>query len=156
MSDAAEAHLAYGYNLGSPGNGGWKLAGADEYGDYEFPWSDGGYQIAEHAAEMLVNATGFVDIEGESRSARCSRRREIELALPVRVERSGHHDVPGYVLLVDGTHKSVEWTDAMTLDPAELGASRPEWDAQLAAALKALGITPTQDGPKWLVFPSYG
>ena len=44
------------------------------------------------------------------------------------------------------------------LDPAEL-TIRPVaegWDAKVVTALTALGITPTQDCPKWLVYPSYG
>jgi hypothetical protein len=75
MSDAAEANLAYGYNLGSPGNDGWKLLGASEWGSYEFPWSDGGYDFGAHVERLIANP----DLE---------------------VMRSGHHDVPGYVLVI--------------------------------------------------------
>jgi hypothetical protein len=74
------------------------------------------------------------------------------------VERSGHYDVPGYVLLGAGSLRSVEWTDVLELDlDAMHGRPFPmDWDRMLAEALAALGITPLQDGPKWLVFPSYG
>jgi hypothetical protein len=30
------------------------------------------------------------------------------------------------------------------------------WDVQLATALSALDLKPTQDRPRWLVFPFYG
>jgi hypothetical protein len=52
----------------------------------------------------------------------------------------------------------VEWSDTMALDLPVLNA-RPldeGWPGKLLIVLEMLGLTPTQDGPKWLVFPSYG
>ncbi|WP_426513143.1 hypothetical protein ACPPVO_22455 [Dactylosporangium sp. McL0621] len=59
------------------------------------------------------------------------------------------------MLIASGSEREACNADVLLLDPAELAADRPDWDAALAAALDALGITPNQGGPAWLVFPSY-
>lgn len=71
---------------------------------------------------------------------------------------AGHYDYSGYVLCAEGSERSAAWAETMELDPALLAAPQPEWDARLNAAAVVLdGLTDlTSDGPRWLVFASYG
>lgn len=155
MGDSPYAHLAYGYNLGGK-EGGWKLQGADEYGTFDFDWTEGGYGFADDVAARLIVAAGFTETREEGKPDWYRRRREAENALGVEVERSGHHEHPGWMLVATGSQRRVEWADAMVLDLRELEHPPNEWFEHLTAAVETLGITPTQDWPKWLVFPSYG
>ncbi len=69
---------------------------------------------------------------------------------------SGTEDSSGGIL-VAGEGPDAYW-GAEPVDVAEL-ATRPAaegWDGRLVAAIAVLGVTPTQDQPRWLVFPSYG
>jgi hypothetical protein len=137
MGSTARAELAYGYDLGSSED--FKAAERDEYGGPKLPW-------------LPVDEDGDPDYEdlGE----------EFEKAIAgldgVAIEYSGHADNPGLVLIARGSEQSVQWADVMVLDFAKLEHPPIEWFDRLTAAIEALGITPTQDWPRWLVFPSYG
>ena len=137
MGSTPRAHLAYGYDLGYIED--FKATERDEYGGPELTWlgEDGGSWDFGARVESVLEAA---DVRG------------------VELEFSGGDDLPGWVLTATGSKRSVAWSEAMELEPAEMIAqpNRGLWNTKLADALSALGITPTQDGPKWLVFPSYG
>lgn len=171
MGMSASAHLAYGYDLGSGED--FKAAERDEYDAPKLPWlptdedGDCDYsEFGEKVEERLLAATGFVEIPWEvrkdydegSRRAYYSARAEAGKRHGVEVAYSGHADYAGWLLIAEESERSVEWAAAMTVDLNELTnrPSRDGWDARLSDALATLGITPTQDGPKWLIFPSYG
>ncbi|GAA2623751.1 hypothetical protein GCM10010399_63770 [Dactylosporangium fulvum] len=155
MGSSPYAHIAYGYNLGGK-EGGWKLAGAAEYGTFDFDWTEGGYAFEQDATDRLIVAAGFTEARDEGKPDWYRRRREVEKGLGVEIQRSGHHEYPGWMLVATGSHKRVEWADAMVLDLFGMEQAPHEWFERCTAAVEALGITPIQDGPRWLVFPSYG
>ena len=137
MGSTPRAHLAYGYDLGYIED--FKAAERDEYGGPKLPWfgdDEGSWDFGARLESVLEDA----GVQG------------------VELEFSGGDDLPGWVLAASGSRRSVAWSEAMELEPAEMipQSNRGLWNTKLADALAALGITPTQDGPKWLVFPSYG
>lgn len=172
MGSNARAHLAYGYDLGTSED--FQAAERGEYGSPKLPWFGAhdeddeteGEGFGECVERILLAATGFVEIPWELRkdydeaakTAYYNAKHEAEKRHGVELAFSGAYDYAGWVLVARGSERSVEWSEVMVVDLDEL-ANRPGyegWDTKLADALTALGITPTQDGPKWLVFPSYG
>lgn len=171
MGMTARAHLAYGYNLGDGED--FKAAERDEYGAPKLAWlptdEDGDCDYSEFAdrvEERLLAATGFVEIpwgrrqhyDEAAKTAYYAAKREAQKQHGVELDFSGHGDYAGWVLIVKGSGRSVEWSEVMALDLDELSGlpTREGWNTKLSGALATLGITPTQDGPKWLVYPSYG
>lgn len=126
MGSCASATLVYGYDLGPLGDIADDLPWFSEY--------DPDLDLAEQAMEQ-IKAAGVSGVD---------------------FDFPGHVDYPGLVLYAKGSARSVDWAQTMALDPALLAASPPEWDARLDAAAAVLGLTPASDGPRWLVFPSYG
>lgn len=135
MGSSPRAHLAYGYDLGTSED--FKAVERGEYGSPDVPWAPDdawAYTFADALEKQLPDARA------------------------VSVEFSGADDSTGWMLVAADSKRTVDWTDALTLDLYEMDG-RPSvagWNTALAEAIEALGITPTQDGPRWLVFPSYG
>lgn len=170
MGSSPRAHLAYGYDLGTSED--FQAAEHGEYGQPKLPWltddDEGGEResFAEGVERLLLAAAGFVEIPWEIRKDydEAARRdyydakHEAEKQHGVELAFSGAYDYAGWMLIAKGSDRSVEWSEAMEVDLDEL-TNRPAyegWDTKLADALTVLGITPTQSGPKWLIFPSYG
>lgn len=172
MGMSADAHLAYGYDLGTGED--FKAAERGEYGYPKLSWfgthdeddETEGDGFGECVERILLASTGFVEIpwdvrkdyNDDARKAYYAAKAEAEKSHGVELAFSGSYDYPGWVLIAKDSERSVEWSEVMAVDLDEL-TNRPAhegWDTKLADALTALGITPTQDGPKWLVFPSYG
>lgn len=169
MGSSPYAHLAYGYDLGSGED--FKAAERGEYGDPKLPWlnDDEGDEregFGEGVERLLLASTGFVEIPWEQRKdydqdARrtyYAAKSEAEKRHGVELDYSGHSDYAGWILIARESERRVEWSEAMTVDLDEL-ETRPAyegWNQKLADALQTLGITPTQNDPKWLVYPSYG
>lgn len=164
MGSNPEACLAYGYDLGTDDDP--QIAERGEYG-FKLDWldnADGKDEDADiHptfpdvAEDRLLASVGFAETDYRVAGYH-DRRRAAQEALGVDIEFSGGHDVPGYILAAVESKRSVQWAETMALDldamrdPARLA----DWDAKLASAVAALGITPKQDQPRWLVFPFYG
>jgi hypothetical protein len=162
MGSSSRAHLAYGYDLGTAED--FKAAERGEYGSPKLPWlpvdEDGDSDYSEFGEEIekrLLASVGFTETNWRAEGYH-DRKRIAEDRIGVELDFSGHSDYAGWVLIAKGSERDVEWSDAMTLDPAELAAlpAHHGWPDQLAAALSALGITPTQTAASWLVYPSYG
>lgn len=150
-----DARLAYGYDLGTMET--FRATPRTEYDSPDLPWLDeDNSDLAEQAKEVLLASVGFTETWERGADGFYERQREAEARLGVEFTFAGSHDYPGFILAATGSAKSVEWTETMALDPAELSLPRPQWDAKLAAALAALGVVPDQGGPRWLVFPFYG
>jgi hypothetical protein len=135
MGSSPRAHLAYGFDLGTAED--FKAAQRGKYGQPDVPWAPDemwAYTFADALVKQLPDPT------------------------VIGVEFSGAEDSTGWMLVVKDSKRTVDWTDALVLDLAAMNA-RPldeGWVGALYVAVETLGITPTQDGPKWLVFPSYG
>jgi hypothetical protein len=162
MGSSPRAHLAYGYNLGSDnrldlrervGDYGRDLA-VDWWISYD-PAGDDDQDVPETSAQIYRRLYGAIP-GAPAVDYDFQRRQPAEDHYGVKLDYPGADGSTGYVLVAIGSVQSVDWDEVMTLDPADLATTRPAWDAKLAAALAVLCVTPIQDGPRWLVFPSYG
>ena len=154
MGSTASAHLAYGFDLGNIDN--FRAAERDEYGGPAPTWysdDEGRPEFAVQLCDALYAATGLAaEGDADRRQSAAEQRYGVEVAF------CGTDEYQGWVLIVTGSERDACNADVLTLDPFVLERTPVDegWDGKLETALKALGITPTQDGPAWLVFPSYG
>ncbi|GAA0493831.1 hypothetical protein Ade02nite_21070 [Paractinoplanes deccanensis] len=158
MGMNVDATLAYGYDLGTDEDP--KFAEKGEYGQPELPWFDSEAEDDDEGekgfVEQMFNHL-YAQIDNPPPAEYDFQRQKIaEEHYGIGVQHSGSHEYTGYILTVPDIQESVDWSDTLALDPAVISEPRPEWDARLATVIRILGITPTQDGLKWLVFPSYG
>lgn len=160
MGSSPDAHIGYGFDLGYAED--FNAAERDEYGSPDLPWFDEEEDdgLSDKAEKLLlVEVAGFTETDWRA-DGYYERKRAAEARVGVEFIHSGglDGDYSGWVLVATGSHRSVEWSETMALDVDSLrdDPAANGWDEKLAGALKALGITPTQDGAKWLVFPSYG
>ena len=158
MGSVARAHLAYGYDLGTADEA--RFAEVDEYGAPALPWFDDEETDEDEGdrgfVEQLFNHLYSLIPDPKPAEYDFERQEAAEEHFGITVEFPGHVDNSGLVLAVANTDRFVSWAETLELDSAEISRLRPEWDTKLTIVLAALGITPTQDSPKWLVFPSYG
>ena len=149
MSQSTDGLLAYGYDLGCSEE--WKVREATgEYGELVLPWyteeddegegGEGG-DFPDAAQKTLRAAGGFT---GDGYDG----RREADERTGVTIETYCSDGYPMYVL----SAKTLEAGRGDIIDATEsLGADRSAWDERLAWALKALGLTPVQEKPAWLL-----
>ena len=161
MGQSTNAILAYGYDLGG-GDDGWKIHQAGEYGELpELDWYDAENEEGDDlmsAGERRLRAeiAGFTEQWHSGNEGYFDRERDADASVGVKIESYCSGEYPMWLLATKII--TVYRGDCKTIDMAEL-AEAPHiqgWDARLAAASQALGITPTQDRPRWLVFPFYG
>jgi hypothetical protein len=164
-----EANLAYGYDLGTYES--FKAAERGQYDQPNLPWFrtenpddpdadvDGPHNEFETALYLtLYQAIPDAPAIEDAYDAEAPVKEHFGVAL----EQSGAEGSFGWILAVlfddDGdTRRTVEWADALPLDLDELAAlpAAGGWDDRLSQVLAVLGITPLQDRPRWLVFPTY-
>jgi hypothetical protein len=154
MGSTASAHVAYGYDLG--GKEDFLAEPRDEYGSPVLPWCNDNSELTEQAEALLLKETGFSETWSDENPGYFQRLAAARQQVGVNFEFSGHADYCGWILIATGSERSVDWAKSMAVDPDQVSRPHAEWDAKLAAALRVLGITPSQAGPRWLVFPSYG
>ncbi|MEV0616129.1 hypothetical protein AB0I81_22640 [Nonomuraea sp. NPDC050404] len=153
MGTSTDAILAYGYDLGE-----WdKIREAGEFGELALPWldddSDDGYR--EQAERHLLNASGFTE-EWTPKSGYFEREEAAKAALGVQFETYCSDSAPMEILaakVVTVARGYCEVLDlpALMTEPAEHG-----WDDKLRWACEALGITPTQERPGWVLVSYWG
>jgi hypothetical protein len=158
MSTSTDAILAYGYDLG--GDDEWKIHEAGEYGELPtLDWydpetdEDGFEEMAER--RLLAEVAGFAETDWRAEGYH-NRKREARARLGVEFDTYCSDECPMYLLAAHVT--TVHRGGIQVMDPADL-ARRPVeqgWDAKLAAALAALGLTPVQDQPRWLLCSYWG
>lgn len=130
MGRSTNALLAYGYDLGGDANG-WKVQETDEYGGLAVDWYD--------------DETGDFREDVEAVLTR---------ALPghgLKLEEHCSDGATSYLLAVDVT--TAYRGDPVVIDFEDLTRTQlaADWDDQLAAGLRALGLTPEQGAPAWLL-----
>lgn len=177
MGSDPEARLAYGHDLG--GGEPWYLAEASgEYGELAVDWYDN-ESYDGFAAQLIARLYALIPDSPPTDWAG-DHDKPVRDHWGIELVRSGDPEAgAGYVLaVVDNgrgrAYSSVEWSETMALDIAELATrpARESWDARLATVMTALGITPVREvegpdapsrprpteptGPRWLVFPYYG
>lgn len=160
MGQSTNGILAYGYDLG--GDDGWKLQGAGEYGELPpLAWYDtdeeSGYGF-QSAAEtrLLAEIAGFTETWSRDNEGYFDREKAAQARVGVELDSYCSGEYPMFLLAAKVI--TVHRGDAETIDIADLAAApaREAWDDKLRAALAALGITPTQEQPKWLLCSYWG
>ncbi|MFC9465187.1 hypothetical protein [Streptomyces coelicoflavus] len=159
MGQSTDALLVYGYHLG--GGDGWELEGLGEYGELPaLPWYDSEDEGDDFqgAAErrLLAQLAGFTEVWQPGSDGYFDREREAKAALGVELETHCSGSYPMYLLIAKGItayRGEVEPIDfaALAAEVEEKGA-----DSKLRAALDALGITPKQPRPGWLLCSYWG
>lgn len=159
MGQSTNAMLVYGYNLG--GEEGWELEGVGEYGelpalDWYDPEAEDGDGFQEAAERrLLAQLVDFTETDW-SADGYFERERAAKTRLGVEFDTYCSCDYPMYLLaakvitVYQGSVKHIDMTD-LAIAPEMNG-----WDENLRAAIQALGITPTQDKPKWLLCSYWG
>jgi hypothetical protein len=145
MGSPVIANLAYGYDIGN----------IDESPIFEATWFDDVDPDTEPVDQLY--AALYAAIPDALPESNVDRRKDAAVEhFGVEIAYCGTDDYSGWVLIAVGSDREACNADTMALDVRELLEGPDLWDGKLAAALTALGVTPTQDWPKWLVFPSYG
>jgi hypothetical protein len=148
------AKLVYGYALGGD-EGGWEVQEAGEYGQWEPDWLNAeNDDLITDAEKVLLASVGFTETDWEAEGY-FDRQRAAEKRLGVTfVPHGGEFSCWALVC-----HEiTVEWGEAAEVDLTSLMAAVGEggWDAKLAAAVEALGATPKQGRPSWLLLAFWG
>ncbi|MEZ7005005.1 hypothetical protein [Streptomyces sp. AD55] len=131
MGRSTNALLAYGYDLGGPDE--WKVQETCQYGGLTVEWHD----EEDDENDFIADAVRRLDAE--------LRGHHIE------IETHCSDGSPSYLLALDVTtaHRGhPESVDFQDLTRSRLAG---DWDDQLAQALRALGLTPLQEAPAWLL-----
>lgn len=153
MGTSTDAILAYGYDLcGEP----WKVREVGEYDELVVPWydEDSDDDFVEQARERLLAAHGLTGTWEDD--GYYERKEQAQASAGVEFESYCSGDYPMYVLAaksitVSRGHSEVLDLPALMAEPADQG-----WDDKLRQACEALGITPTQERPGWVLVSYWG
>ncbi|WP_158886168.1 hypothetical protein [Amycolatopsis anabasis] len=151
----AYVQFDYGYDLGGwPMN--WKVRELTEHGAPTAPWldheittDDDFRALVEH--RLLTTVAGFTDTDIDAADYQ-ARRMEALIRTGVVLTTYGESGVEGWILSAESFCLE-DWNETMDLSNADLGdeTARKHWNAELSAALDALGFTPQQQRPCWLL-----
>jgi hypothetical protein len=144
--------LVYGYNLG--GDDSWEIEEAGEYSAWRPEWWGEDDDLITALKRRLLATAGFTETDWRAKGY-FDRQRQALSRVGVEVDTYCSGDYPMWVLAAHVT--TVHQGAAKEIDFAALEQARTggNWDGKLAAAIEALGVTPKQDGPKWLLLVSY-
>ena len=163
MGVSTDAILAYGYDLG--GEDEWKVREVDEYGGLipgtadwvPDPEVEEDYDLIGLAERTLLDASGFTATYAAGREGYFGREREAKEALGVEFEYYCSDESSMYLLAAKTLRVARGYVeDAGAFIAAADASTLAEWDAKLASAIQALGLTPTQEKPKWLLVSWWG
>lgn len=159
MGVASDGILTYGIKLGSSEDG-WAIAEVDEWGQWEPDWyneedDEAEEGLIEAASQKLLAANGFAEDFAVS-DGYFERKRQAEARVGIDFKLYCHFEYPMYVLSAHSI--TANRGDAIEIDWAALEQRRvaEDWDGKLRAACEVLGITPTQEQPKWLLVSLMG
>ncbi|GCE02198.1 hypothetical protein [Embleya hyalina] len=156
MGVDTNAILAYGYDIG--GGEPWRIREATgANGEIELDWydpdSDG---FIELCRERLMAGVGITARRPPRDETGFERERAAREALGVEFETYCSDGQPMYLLAAHAIIVARGDIKTIDLDALRAVPGREGWDAKLAAAVAALGITPTQDRPRWLLCSYWG
>lgn len=164
MGSSPSAHIAYGYALGN--NERLEFQERDgEYGsDLTVDWwvsydpDDDGEQDVPEASRQIYSRLFEAIPDAPAVQYDWEMDDHVEAHFGVTLAYPGASESSGYVLIAVGSERSVDWDEVMPLSLAVMQQQILDngWLPKLAKAIEALGLTPIQDEPNWLVFPSYG
>jgi len=146
MGVSTDAVLAYGYDLGSDGD-----LLIKETGRLQPAWFDPrGASFAVQAEERLLLGAGFAETDRRA-GGYYERRRKAQWQVGVEVRRYGSDGTPGYILSAKTIIVPRGYVHPLDLTGLAAGPTGRGFDEKLSGALRALGITPKQDKPAWLL-----
>jgi len=157
MGTSTNGVLAYGYDLNN--GDGWLIQEVGEYGEPRLDWYDDSEEaegfVTQATEKLLADVAGFTETDWRI-DGYFDRKREAERLLGVEFEHYCHSEYPMYVLAahVITVHRGdskLLYLDELAADPERKG-----WNAKLAAAVAALGITPKQTEPGWILCSYWG
>lgn len=157
MATLAHAHLAYGYDLGD--DEGWHVtAPLDEHGGLAAPWwNDGGEEGNRVEAATQIYDALYAAIPDAPTEPNPNRRAEAaKQHYGVEITFTGNDRFEGWLLIAVGSEQIATNAGSIVLNLHDMEHPPNEWFHQLTDAIETLGISPAQDWPHWLVFPSYG
>lgn len=156
MGRSLSAKLVYGYDLGG-GEDEWKIREVDEYGDLQLHWHDADSDdfIGDAEQRLLAVVAGFTETwETKVDDDYFARESDAKKGLGVDFEWYGVTDSSSWLLAA--YFVDVGWSGLVDLAELQAHPDREKWDAALASAVAALGITPTQEQPGWVLCANYG
>lgn len=157
MGMSTDGILAYGYDLGGE-ECGWQIAEAGEYGDWEPEWynQDAGDDFIESVeSRILAGVVQFTESDWQV-DGYFTRRREALTRAGVELGTYCSGDYPMHILAaykIVVSRGSVETVNFSELEQARLDQG---WNEKLRLAANALGITPKQAEPAWLLASYWG
>jgi hypothetical protein len=166
MGVSTDAILAYGYNLGG-GDGDWLIEEVGEYGELKLPWfavnldDDGDDEdrddddFVTKAEKKLLVAQGFTEIDWRA-DGYYERKVAAEAASGVEFKGYCSDSYTSYVLAAKVIKAYRGDCPAVDFEALTREAVEGRYDEKLAAAIQALGITPKQTQPAWLLCSYWG
>lgn len=159
------AVLFYGYNLGSPENSGWEIEEEPDYGDFQAEWyeaylesdEDESGDLKAHICRQILLASA-VDV-GDT--PWYSLDDKVKATCGVEVLTYGHSNSEFIGIALAGTVTIADdWSPQLATcalpDPMDTQEGEEPIDPHepLQRALEALGVTPNQGHPSWVVAPN--
>ncbi len=154
MGTSTDGILAYGYNLGG-GDAEWNIKEVGEYGSIQVPWLSEDDSFTDVAEKRILTSVGFTEDDWQVEGY-FARLKEAEGRAGVEFEHYCSDSYSAYVLAAKVI--TANRGDCLTIDFEALTreATENRWDEKLARAIEALGITPTQERPTWLLCSWWG
>lgn len=164
MGQSTDAMLMYGYHLGGD-DAGWEVEETDEYGALDasqIPWvldeehEEGtDFDLVEEAGALLMASVGFTETDWRAEGY-YDREKAAKAELGVTIKTHCSGVTPMYVLAAHCVTARRGHVDEIDFEALSREVAEKAADAKLAAALQALGITPKQDNPRWLLCSYWG
>jgi hypothetical protein len=151
----ADGIVAYGFDLGG-GYADWKIKEIDEEGNLKLPWLDesDGDEIEALFLDHLVHESGTApDPDAPNYSALL---REAVTVLGIQVVAYGDLDEPSYLLATRSIDTCLSACVALNLAVMQSEVRGGDYNRKLQEACAALGITPLQEQPAWLLVSDFG
>ena len=161
MGTSTDGILVYGYDLGYPED--WKIENLTEDGTLNLPWYDEESEDAVDFGEavltrLLAELTGFTEtwedaVEAGTTDSHFGRKGAAEKQLKVDIVAHCSDDYPMFLLASRKVSAARGYPEDVTDEiAADVTADREH----LTAALAALGITPKQTEPRWILASLWG
>lgn len=152
MGRSLSAKLVYGYDLGG-GEDEWKVREVDEYGGLpHLDWYDEDSEdfVGDAEKRLLAVVAGFTETwETATSDGFYEREKAAKARLGVEFDWYGLSDGSSHLLAAHVVN--VGWSGLVDVATLAVHPDRLAWNAALASAISALGITPTQDRPGWIL-----
>jgi hypothetical protein len=160
MGQSTNAVLAYGYDLAG-GEDEWKIKEVGEYGEPKLDWyddsedNDDGF-VEQAQKRLLAQVAGFTEKWERGAEGYFAREKAAQERVGVEFESYCSGEYPMYVLAAHVITVHRGYSQLLDLAALVNAVGVSDWDAKLAAAIKALGITPTQAKPGWVLVSYWG